>query len=159
MRRNERAITDHSEILQVIRRCDTCRLAFHGDEHPYIVPMSFGFEDTGGALTLYFHCAVSGRKLELMARDARVAFEMDAGHRLVMHGENACSCTMEYESVMGTGTLAFVPDSEKEAALRRVMEHYYPGNTFPFEPRALPKTAVLRLSVDSLSAKRSPAPL
>lgn len=40
MRRGDREVTDSSELLEIMRRCDVCRLALNGDHgFPYIVAL------------------------------------------------------------------------------------------------------------------------
>ena len=65
MRRRDREITDREKMLEIVAECDCCRLGLVDNGEAYIVPMNFGFEDAGSALTLYFHCAAEGRKLDL----------------------------------------------------------------------------------------------
>ena len=64
MRRKDREIKDRQEILEVMKRCDVCRLALHDEEFPYIVPVNFGMEVMDGEITLYFHGATEGKKYE-----------------------------------------------------------------------------------------------
>lgn len=153
MRRADREITAREELLRVMEQCDVCRLAFNDEEgYPYILPLNFGMEERDGQLFLYFHGACEGKKYDLLAKDARVSFEMDRGHRLVLDDEGH-SCTMEYESVMGRGTLAILPDEEKMAALRILMRHYR-HEDFPFGTAVLPRTTVMRLTVTQMTGKR-----
>lgn len=152
MRRKDREITDFDEILSVMQKCDVCRLALHDEPYPYILPLNFGMEVEGEQITLYFHGANAGKKYELIARDPHVGFEMDCGHALVLDEEQG-NCTMAYESVMGTGIMEIVPDAEKEAALRRLMAHYR-ATDFPYNPKAIPVTTIMKLTVHSVTGKR-----
>ena len=88
MRRTEREITDYKSMLEVLRRCDCCRLGFVDGDAAYIVPMNFGFEDKDGALTLYFHGATQGKKMSLLPAQRTVSFEADCGHAL-FEGQSA----------------------------------------------------------------------
>lgn len=152
MRRKDREITDFEEILSVMQTCDVCRLALHDEPYPYILPLNFGMEVADGQITLYFHGANAGKKYELIARDPHVGFEMDCGHELVLDEEQG-NCAMAYESVMGTGIIEIVPDVEKEAALRCLMVHYRAPD-FPYNPKVIPVTTIMKLTVDSITAKR-----
>ena len=97
MRRSDREIKDRAELLDVISRCDVCRLALNDEEgYPYILPLNFGEKDVDGQLTLYFHGAMEGKKYELMEKDPRASFEMDCSHELFMNDEKM-GCTMKYE--------------------------------------------------------------
>ena len=42
MRRSDREITDLKEIVEIMRKCDVCRLALNDDGYPYIIPLNFG---------------------------------------------------------------------------------------------------------------------
>ncbi len=157
MRRNDREVTDWNEILSIVQRCELCHIAFHGEEYPYVVPLNFGFQTRNKQLFLYFHGAAEGRKHELLRKNPKVAFVME--HMQGISGpENgvACRCSAFYESVMGEGTLEYIHGEEKIAALRCLMRHYAANSPAPphFDSAVLQKTAVLRLAVHSLTAKR-----
>ena len=81
MRRTGREITDRQELLDVMARCDVCRLALNDESgYPYVVPLNFGMEERDGTLYLLFHGAMTGTKYDRMERDPRATFEMDCGH-------------------------------------------------------------------------------
>ncbi len=152
MRRSDREIKNRDEILQVMRKCDVCRLALNDSDYPYILPLNFGMEVKNDQIILYFHGALEGKKYELIARDNRASFEMDCSHRLVTDSSNK-SCTMEYESVIGRGIIELVPDDKKYDALCVLMKHYHKED-FPFNPAVIPKTIVFQLVVEQMTGKR-----
>ena len=82
MRRTDREVTDREEMLDIMRRCDVCRLALNDGEYPYLVPLNFGMTAEDGRITLFFHSALAGRKAELMQADPRASFEMDCRRQL-----------------------------------------------------------------------------
>ena len=151
MRRSDREITDQNEILQVMERCDVCRLALNDGEYPYILPLNFGMEQAGEQIILYFHGATEGKKLDLIAKDPRASFEMDCAHELLTDPERGY-CTMEYQSVIGQGRLAILPDDDKLEALRCLMKQYH-KEAFPFSTAALPRTTVFQLTVEHMTGK------
>ncbi len=153
MRRSDREIQDFHEIIEVMKKCDVCRIAMHGEIYPYVVPLNFGMETEGEQVTLYFHGAMEGRKYELLAKDNRVCFEMDCGHTLYTEMEKG-NCTMCYESVIGFGLMEEVPEEEKMEALDILMEHYPVPAGFRYNEAVVPKTRMLRLKVESLTGKR-----
>ena len=151
MRRSDREIKDFDEIVRVMEKCDVCRLALHDTEYPYILPLNFGMEVEGETITLYFHGAPKGRKYELIAKDNRCSFEMDCSHRLVVDAD-ICSCTMEYESVIGQGRIEMLPDEEKYRALCILMQHYHKEH-FAFDKRVMERTTVMKLTVEAVTGK------
>ena len=58
-------------------RCDTIRVAMHGGEYPYVIPMTFGCELKDGSIIVYFHSAGAGRKWDILTKDPRVCVEAD----------------------------------------------------------------------------------
>lgn len=152
MRRHDREITDFNELIQVIEKCDVCRLALNDDGYPYILPLNFGMKIENGVVTFYFHGASEGRKYEVIAKDNRASFEMDCSHRLVSDREEG-HCTMEYESVIGCGKVEIVPDEEKMEALTIMTDHYHETH-FAFNPNAIPRTTVMKLTVERMTGKR-----
>ena len=151
MRRSDREIKDRTQIIEVMKRCDVCRLALNDEGYPYILPLNFGIEEKDGQIILYFHGASEGRKYELMAKDNRASFEMDCAHELITDPERGY-CTMEYQSVIGQGRLAILPDDDKLEALRCLMKQYH-KEAFPFSTAALPRTTVFQLTVEHMTGK------
>lgn len=152
MRRTDREIKDFDEMVKVIEKCDVCRLALNDKDYPYIVPLNFGVTVENGTVTLYFHSALEGTKLDLIRRDNRAAFEMDCEHELVTEEEHG-NCTMNYKSVIGRGIVEFVSDEEKYAALKILMKHYHKED-FPFNEKVVPQTAVFKLTVSEMTGKK-----
>ena len=153
MRRNDREIRDFDEILEVMKKCDVCRIAIQGGEYPYMVPLNFGMAVDGQQITLYFHGAQTGMKYYLLSRNNKVCFEMDCGHMLFTEMERG-NCTMCYESVIGFGVVEDVPEEQKKEALDILMEHYPVPAGFHYNEAIVPHTRVLKLTVESLTGKR-----
>jgi nitroimidazol reductase NimA-like FMN-containing flavoprotein (pyridoxamine 5'-phosphate oxidase superfamily) len=154
MRKQNREVKSAEEILSIIERCDACRIALPTGAAPYIVPLNFGYEyAAAGTLTLWFHCAKEGRKLDLIKDGCEAGFEMDTDHEL-KPGVGACEYSMNYASVIGSGMIAPVTDdAERLRGLDRIMEHYG-GAGKPYDETDLSLTCVLRLDVTEYACKR-----
>ena len=153
MRRKDREITDIAEIIDVMNKCNVCRLGLNDNGYPYILPLNFGLEVNGDNITLYFHSALEGHKVELIQADNRASFEMDCDHELEYFEEKGY-CTFVYESVMGKGHIRILDESEKLSALSKLMAHYHDGKEMPFDPAAVPRTLVYALDVEQITGKR-----
>ena len=141
------------EIGKIISQCQVCHLALsdpHG--HPYAVALNFGYLP-GPPPRLYFHCARQGKKLDLIRVNPTGAFIIDRPLDLVT-GPMACDWGMNYESIMGTGNIAIVTDSEeRRQGLDAIMAHY--GNSSPvYLTESLEETVVLKLTVMEMTGKR-----
>lgn len=151
MRRNDRAVTSPAEITEIMSRCEVLHLAIAAQPAPYLLPVNFGMEPDG--MTLYIHGAMDGTKYGLLEQNNQVGFEMECTHGLVLD-EAGHSCTMNYESVMGWGTVSELtaPDA-KLHALDRIMAHYHAG-AFPYNPAVAERTRILCLKIQERTGKR-----
>ena len=150
MRKTEREIKDRAEIDAVIRQSQVCRLGLVDGDTPYIVPLCFGYDGQ----TLYAHCAPEGRKIDVLRRNPRVCVEFDVVKGLVQAAD-ACGWTIRYRSVIGTGKAELITDpAEKCRGLALIMAQYTPGY-FTFPDAVVARTAVLRITLDSLTGKQS----
>ena len=153
MRRHDREVTDFKEMIQIMEKCDVCRLGLRNGEDVYILPLNFGMKVSDDRVELFFHSAREGKKIELIKANHHVSFEMDCKHELEMD-EGKKQCTMRYESVMGKGRIETVPEEEKLEALRCLMAHYH-QEEFVFGTQAVPHTYVYKLIVEEMTAKRN----
>lgn len=153
MRRTDREVTDSKEIIEILERCATVRIGINGDDYPYVVPVSFGVEVMNGKPVVYFHCAKSGMKMELMRLNPNVCVEGDAflGVQKTAHG-----ITTRYESVIGFGKCVIAEDaSDIVKGLRLILEHY--GQTeYPIERcRGMENLNVCKITLDRVFGKRN----
>jgi nitroimidazol reductase NimA-like FMN-containing flavoprotein (pyridoxamine 5'-phosphate oxidase superfamily) len=153
MRRKDRCVSDQSEILDIIKKCEVCNVAFYDEGFPYIVPLNFGVSQREGMIELYFHCAKVGKKLDLLRANNHVAFSMTCSHKLILE-EAACESTMEYESVCGNGILKELGDEDKVKALNILMKQYSGRDNYTFPENELRAVAVLKLTVNEIAGKR-----
>ncbi|MBR2582219.1 MAG: pyridoxamine 5'-phosphate oxidase family protein [Oscillospiraceae bacterium] len=152
MRRKDREITDAGEIREILARARVMHLGLYDGEYPYVVPMHYGFTFEDGKLTLYAHCAKEGRKLDLIRRDGRVFVEIDTDEALVP-GAAACSWGACYASVMGRGRAAIVDDEDEKCRALALLMKTQTGKEFSFTPAMAAAVTVLRVDVESYTAK------
>lgn len=151
MRRTDKEITDRAHIDAIIRDSLVCRLALAKDNVPYLVPVSFGYDGRA----IFFHTAATGKKIEHFLANPQVCFEFERNVTLRRHPEIACKWSMNYECVVGFGTIAEITDpAEKETGLNAIME-FYSGTRWPFDPREVAGVRVWRIDIASLTAKQS----
>lgn len=150
MRRKEKEIVDRAELEAVIAEAQVCRMAMCDGDHPYVVPLSFGY----AVGTFYFHCAAKGRKLDVLKKNPHVCLELETGVSLKT-GVKACDYGMNFRSVIAFGRAERVDAAEpKRRALDLIMERYAPG-TFDYAEAALAKTVVLQVKATSMTGKKS----
>ena len=152
MRRRDKEITDQAELRRILQDARVCRLAMCDGDRPYLVPMSFALDGED----LVLHSARSGRKLEVLARNPAVCFEVEEGVEFAP-GPTACGSTMRYRSVIGAGEAELVEDRDEHARLLALFGPRYGVPAGPVPESELKRTIMLRIRVRQLSGKRSPA--
>ena len=150
MRRKDKQINDIAAIEDILSRATVCRLGLCDGGRPYVVPLCFGYKENA----LYFHCAMEGKKLEILRKNENVCFEVDIERELIK-GEAACEWGMKYKSVIGFGKAVFVEDAEsKRKALDIIMQNYSEG-TFEYPTNALENIVVIKVEIESMTGKKS----
>lgn len=148
MRRKELEITDRARMESIIHRCRVCRVGMCDGDRPYVVPVCFGLKDG----VLYFHSAPEGKKIDLLRRNPLVSIEFDILYD-VRSSDRPCSFGVEYESVIVSGTAAFVEDpGEIRAALDAIMAQYG-GPEGPYPGAMLARTQVIKVEIEAMTGK------
>lgn len=149
MRRRERQL-DQVHALALLEKGDVCHLAMVDRGEPYLVTLNYGYRDS----IMYFHCAMEGRKKDLLERGSRVCFTVVPRHEL-LPAEKGCDFSMKYESVVGYGAVRLLEEpEEKRLGLSIIMAQYAPGD-FLFPDASLARTLVFAVDIEALSGKSS----
>ena len=158
MRRQEKAISDWTGRKLILDACKVCRIAMVDKGIPYVVPMNFGYTFNEGQLTLYFHSALEGRKIDAMRHTSHVAFEMDIPHGVTGSGD-ACEYSFAYASLTGEGDVHFIEGrQEKRQAFEHIMRQMTGQTGFTYSDAALDRVGVFYIIATSVSAKGGKMP-
>jgi nitroimidazol reductase NimA-like FMN-containing flavoprotein (pyridoxamine 5'-phosphate oxidase superfamily) len=156
MRRKEKEIAEKAVVEELLREAEVGHLATCIGEEPYVVPVNFAYYDG----RIIVHGSREGRKMANIVANPRVCFEVDQSEKV--EGERPCDYAFRYMSVVVQGRARVVEgDEARLAALRRLTDKYAPGKGRMLTIEDLKKyanLAVVEVTVDSMTGKRSPAP-
>lgn len=153
VRRTDLELTEPAELDSVLERGRFATIAMCHDGAPYVVTLSYGYDQQSSAL--YFHLARAGRKLDALASDPRVCATVviDGGY---VHGE----CKHLYESVVLRGRMSVVTDPEEVRSGMRVLVEHLEEEPGPVWDRlgldaeeTYEKLHVARLDIESITGK------
>jgi nitroimidazol reductase NimA-like FMN-containing flavoprotein (pyridoxamine 5'-phosphate oxidase superfamily) len=155
MRRVERAIAGNAEKLALIEGCKVCRLGLSLADEPYIVPLNYGYAFEGGRLTLYFHGASEGKKIDIIRRNSRACFEIDCEHKL-LEAETACAHSFAFASLVGFGRIEFIADNEEKTRALNILMKHQTGKDIQhiYDEAMLSRVCVFKMIVDEFTGKR-----
>lgn len=156
MRRTDREVKDLDSVFDIIERCHVVHLGMVENGKPYVVALNFGYERSGDNLILYFHCAMEGRKIDILKENPNVYFQMDCVNEFIPgSAERPCAFCWRFDSVMGSGKIKFINDiNEKNHALNKLIQHV--GRTdevFSFPAASLTRTCVLQVQSNDFTGK------
>lgn len=144
----EREIKDFDEIDLLLSQSRVCRIALIDGDYPYIVPMCFGYNLTGGKLELYFCGSEKGKKIELIKRNHNAAFEIDKLHEVVKSSDGF-GIAARYRSITGTGEIEFITGIDKITGLNLIFKKYGENpSEIKVSEQELNSMAVLKLTAE-----------
>ncbi len=152
MRRKDKEIKNKSAIEEILRQAAVCRIAMCDAGVPYLVPMSFGYEEG----CLHLHSASEGKKIDVLKHNPSVCFELDIGQELVGN-ENPCKTSLKYRSVIGYGKAVFVVDREEKKRSLDAIVRQYSGQAYDYPEESLNEVTIIRIHVESMTGKQSGA--
>jgi len=145
---------DAQEFLaaQTEGRLATCNRA----GQPYITPLNYLYREGN----IYFHCKTTGRKLDNIAENGRVCFEVSKVEKITISHDRPCGCSTRYSSVLAFGAARVVADNaEKTTLLNQLVERYAGDKPFlPVEEKHLAGCAVVEICIDEIKGKRNVDP-
>ena len=145
MRRKDRAVTDEEAMALLIKSEYGVLSTTSKNGKPYGVPLNFCIIDH----SIYFHCAVEGRKIDNILQNKNVSFCV-VGFTEVLPGEFGT----KFESVIVSGEAKEVFDAKKQNALEGFLHKYSPeflSNGIKFITAMGARTRVFEISIDSLT--------
>ena len=158
MRRPERAVTDPQVIGEILRRAKVMHVGLVDQGDPYVVPVNFGYTYENDRLTLYFHSAVSGRKMDIIKENPTAFCTITVADGVKDGGDNACAYSYYYASIMGQGrAMRLTGAEEKKAALDLLMEHQTGRKGFSYGDSSLSRLSVIRIELENFTVKMNAA--
>ena len=153
-----KAVDDDAKIVEFLGAQTDGVLGLADDGAPHLVTQLFVYDDDEGAL--FVHGARDGRAHDIVAAGGEVParFTTSETGRFVPADEPV-NFTVEYTSVVASGTVALVEDSAaKRGVLERFMAKFAPhlrvGEDYEeMTEESVDRTAVYRLDVETWTAK------
>jgi nitroimidazol reductase NimA-like FMN-containing flavoprotein (pyridoxamine 5'-phosphate oxidase superfamily) len=154
LRRKDKEIKDRETIEGILKEALVGRIGTCVDSQPYVVPLSYVYHDG----KIIFHGARAGKKMDNIARNPRVCFEVDIYE--ILPTEDPCEYSFKYRSVIANGVARLIDDpKEKIRALKILVEKYAPGkeSRLPTDRTSFNNLAVVEVTLDDFVGKKSPA--
>ena len=136
-----------AEAEAILRAGSSGVLALAGAEgYPYALPISYVYHEG----RLYFHCALTGHKLDAVARCPKASFCVIAQDDVV-----PALYTTRYRSVIAFGAIRRLEDEQAIITALDVLGRKYAPDLDPSAEiaKSLPRVCVLEMTIDHLTGK------
>ena len=142
-------VANNAECERIIRTYPIGILVMADGGEPYAVPMNHAYADG----KLYFHCALTGRKLDMIRGNPTTRYVVNGYFGDPKDLSDKAKCHGNWESVIAYGASRVVEDkSELQAAFMVFGRSYNPN--FKLGADALDTTSAIILEVESMTARR-----
>lgn len=152
MRRKDREVTEIGEICAILDVCQTCYVGMLDGMEPYVVPLSYGYTMENGILTLYFHSAAEGRKMDIWKREQTVCFAVGTEGAL-RAAPSPCGYGYAYSSVMGRGVLEFIENAADKCRALEILFRHQTGKSATFTAQQAEAVCVYKIVCGDFTAK------
>jgi len=119
------------------------------DNTPYAVPMNHAF--VGGSF--YFHCAVRGRKIDMLKQNPNVVYVVTKPHATADEMREDKRCHGPWESLLAYGTARVVEDRAGKATAYRAFMGCYGTENYTMTDRAHETTSMIVIEVASMTVR------
>ena len=146
-------ITDRLEMEAILNEAVVGSFAtVCPDGSPYVVTVNHVYHQG----KIYFHCALTGKKLDNIKHEPRVCFEAHIIDRLVI-AKRADDSGVRYHSVIINGRAKIVTDPKaKLDALTILSAKYTTGHdTAPPSDKCTEVTGVVEIEIDEMTGKKN----
>ena len=154
MRRREKEIKNQDEVDDILQKALVGRLGTVSKAGtPMIKPVNFLYRNG----KVYFHSALEGEKMDHLAFNSRVCFEVDDALEYLPASDSPCEANFLYRSVIIEGRARLLGDpQEKIMILDRLMEKYQPGAALrPLSRKMVQKVGVVEIVVENMTGKEA----
>ncbi|MCL2186389.1 MAG: pyridoxamine 5'-phosphate oxidase family protein [Treponema sp.] len=155
MRRKDKEIININEKINILKKCKVCRLGLSENDIPYVIPLNYGYKYENDALTLYFHSALEGKKLDIIKNNNNACFEIDCDNKLI-EKENVCNYGYAFKSIIGFGKIFILDNTEEKIfGLNMIMKHQTEKDiAYNFSEEQIKNVCVYKMVLDVFSGKQ-----
>jgi nitroimidazol reductase NimA-like FMN-containing flavoprotein (pyridoxamine 5'-phosphate oxidase superfamily) len=155
LRRKDREIINVEDKINIINQCKVCRIGLSENNKPYVIPLNYGYNFTENILTLFFHSANEGKKIDIIKSNNNACFEIDCDTKLI-EAKEACAYSYAFKSIIAFGKIIILEnEDEKIYGLNKIMENQTGKkemHNFPKE--VLKNVTVYKMIVEEFTGKQ-----
>lgn len=143
-------IPNNVECERILKGSFVGILVMCQDEEPYAVPINHAYSDG----KLYFHCAPTGRKLDMIRANPRVCYVVNNHFGSPEDSADNVKCHGNWESVIVYGKARVIDDPEELRDAFSIFMKYYRPHPYKPSEESLKTTRAIVVEAESMTARR-----
>jgi nitroimidazol reductase NimA-like FMN-containing flavoprotein (pyridoxamine 5'-phosphate oxidase superfamily) len=143
-------VRDNEECERIIRGTYQGVLAMSAGDEPHALPLNHAFVDG----RFYFHCANSGRKLEILEQHPDVTYVISKYYGDSAELAKAMKCHGHWESIIAHGRATIITEDAELIANMKTYMAYYGHGDYQHGGDLLGRTKMIVVDVERMTARR-----
>jgi uncharacterized protein len=150
MNKLSQAVQSNAECEKMIQGTFQGVLTMVDGDAPYALPVNHAYADG----KFYFHCAASGKKLDLIAQNPNVSYVISKYYGDPELRAKSMRCHGLWESVIASGKARVITSPEELISTFKTYLSYYGRDDFQPSETTFEKTRIIVVDVESMTARR-----
>lgn len=142
-------LPNNAECERILTSSFSGVLVMSRDDEPYAVPLNHAYVDG----ELYFHCALQGRKLDMIRANSRVCYTVNHYFGDPADFKDGVRCHGDWESVIAYGSARVVDDPQELRSAFKTYMRYYSPMQVDISKELFAKTRAIIMTVTSMTAR------
>jgi nitroimidazol reductase NimA-like FMN-containing flavoprotein (pyridoxamine 5'-phosphate oxidase superfamily) len=143
-------IKSNAECEKIIQGTFQGVLCMAENNEPYALPINHAYRDG----KFYFHCAASGKKLDVINANPNVTYIISKYYGDPEHFKDSLKCHGFWESVIVYGKARVITDVEELNSTFRTFMAYYGNEDFTPGEHTFETTRAIVIEVEKMTARR-----
>jgi uncharacterized protein len=150
MKKQFHPVKNNAEVEKIIQGTYQGVLSMADGNIPYALPINHAYKDG----RFYFHCAPTGRKLDLIRKNPDVTYVISKYYGDAAHFEADQKCHGFWESVIAYGKAYIVTGREEQLTAFKTFMAYYGTEDYQASENIFETNRAIVIEVEKMTARR-----
>jgi len=143
-------IESRAEMEQILHEEVFGFLGMSNEDRPYVVPLNYTYMDG----RILFHCALEGKKLDLIRANPQVCFTVARQPGQFRRHAEGSNCEVDSESVICSGTARFIDDLTERAEIINAFNRSFRPDDVDIPLKAVRSCGAVEIAVSEMTGRR-----
>ncbi len=143
-------VESRDEMETLLREETVGYLGLSMDGQPYVVPLNYAYVEG----KIYFHCALTGKKLDCIRANPQVCFTVARQTGRVRDHEGQDPCHVDSDSVICTGVARIIETLEERQSVLDAFNRRFRPDAEPISLERATRCGAVEIAVTEMTGRR-----